>query len=129
MHNAQLHLYLQQSQVMGDKPGSHQQRDIRQWFSSPGSSTNGTPARRRRVMTTSDSEEERNMSSQQPPQQDIEINVGNQQDTGHQHANEIAPEAPNVIQLSSCSEDSTYLLQPTQQESGGAARFDASVEV
>jgi hypothetical protein len=108
---------------MGDKPGSNQQRDIREWFSSPGSSTNGTPARRRRVMSTSDSEEERNMSSQKqpPPQQDIEINVGNQQDTGHQHANEIAPEEPDVIQLSSSSEDSTYLLLPTQQESGGAA--------
>lgn len=108
---------------MGDKPGNYQQRDIRQWLSSPGSSTNGTPARRRRVMSTSDSEEERNMSSQhQPPAlQDIEINDGNQQQTGHQDANEIAPEEPDVIQLSSSSEDSTYLLLPTQQESGGAA--------
>ena len=110
---------------MSDKSGRHQ-RDIRDWITSPGSSSNGTPARRRRVMSTSNSEEERNLSSQRPqqlphPQNDIEINVGNQQDTVHQDANEIAPVEPDVIQLSSSSEDSMNIPLPTQQASGGAA--------
>jgi len=102
---------------MGDKPNK-EQRDIRDWISSPGES-NGTPSRRRRVMSTSDSEEERNLSAQRPlplphPQNDL-TNDGNQPEIIHS-------DAGDVINLTSSSEDSMYIPHPRQQTSGGAAR-------
>ncbi len=111
---------------MGDK-GNQQQRDIRNWISSPGNSSNGTPARRRRVMTTSDSEEEKNMStqgSQQLPrlQQANMIHDGNQQHDLHTDAGGNAPAERDVIQLDSSSDDSMYIPLPSQQATGGAAR-------
>jgi hypothetical protein len=112
---------------MGDKAGNQNQRDIRNWMSSPGNSTNGTPARRRRVMTTSDSEEEKNQStqgSQHLPrlQQANAIHDGNQQHDSHADAGGNAPEERNVIQLDSSSDDSMYVPLPSQMETGGAAR-------
>lgn len=102
---------------MGDKPNK-EQRDIRDWVSSPGESS-GTPSRRRRVMSTSDSEEERNLSAQRPlplphTQNDM-INDGNQPEIIHS-------DAGDVINLSSSSEDSMYIPPPRQQTTGGAAR-------
>jgi hypothetical protein len=109
---------------MSDKTNKPQ-RDIRDWITSPGGSSNGTPARRRRVMTTSDSENERNLSSQRPqqlphPQNDMLIIESNQPDTEHQDAGEVA--VMEVIRLSSSSEDSTNIPCSTQPVSGAAAQ-------
>ena len=108
---------------MSDREGK-QQRDIRDWVTSPGRSANGTPARRRRVMSTSDSEAERNLGSerqqQEPHQQNANmINDGNPQDDD---AGDNAQEERQVIQLDSSSEDSMYVPFPRKQGSGGAAR-------
>jgi hypothetical protein len=104
---------------MGDK-----QQDIRKWMSSPGNNNTRTPSRRRRVMSTSESEEERNMSSQrahQLPDTPI-VNDDTNGPVSDRHNTEAAgPATPEVIQLSTTSEDSMYVPLARQSESRGSA--------
>ena len=105
---------------MGDK-----QQDIRKWMSSPGNNNTRTPSRRRRVMSTSESEEERNMSSQRPHQLPQSQNVNQSTDgQASDRANTATaePETPEVIQLSTTSEDSMYVPLPRQPESRSSAQ-------
>lgn len=105
---------------MGDE--RNKQQDIRKWINSP-SSSGGTPARRRRVMSTSDSEAERDQTPHrplplQPSQAQTAALDGDQLASERDDAGTGAPDAPEIVALSSSSEDSMYI--PRRQASGGA---------
>lgn len=105
---------------MGDE--HKKQQDIRKWISSP-SSAGGTPARRRRVMSTSDSEAERNQTPQRPlplqPSSTQTAILGGDQQAEPAAASAGAAASPELIALSSSSEDSMYIPLPRRQASGG----------
>ena len=106
---------------MGDE--RNKQQDIRKWINSP-SSSGGTPARRIRVMTTIDSEAERDQTPHrplplQPSQAQTAALDGDQPATEPNDAEIGAPNALEIVALSSSSEDSMYI--PRRQASGGAS--------
>jgi len=81
------------------------------------------PARRRRVMSTSDSEAERDQTPHrplplQPSQAQTAALDGDQLASERDDAGTGAPDAPEIVALSSSSEDSMYI--PRRQASGGA---------
>ncbi len=105
--------------TMGDK--RERQQDIRKWMGSPGSASK-TPVRRRRVMSTSDSEAERDQTPQRPlqlSQAQIPMIAGDNPTSGTAATSAVAPASPEVISLSSTSEDSMFIPLPRRQALGG----------